>query len=244
VLKYGECITLYSNGNGTWTYWVSFSIIDFTTNNYISGVLPYSYGGTGLAVLGSAGQQLRVNAGATALEYFTYAMTNGSGTTANGTAIDLGGTLSADATLSSNTFNFNIAHSTSSRNTRFSAAGNMQMWNGATSGQTTLEYNPSGYLTLPSVKINPTGATFTVGATLDIRGASTSVSDLSLRATGSGGVLAFAVTNAGTVMLDTITAATTTSAITYSAPRTHWLRGLNSPSVSPMLYEHLISRLA
>lgn len=39
--------------------------------NGVTGTLPYTNGGTGLATLGTALQQLRVNAGGTALEYFT-----------------------------------------------------------------------------------------------------------------------------------------------------------------------------
>jgi hypothetical protein len=48
----------------------------FTTGNInlaseVTGTLPITNGGTGLTALGTALQQLRVNAGATALEYFT-----------------------------------------------------------------------------------------------------------------------------------------------------------------------------
>lgn len=48
----------------------------FTTGNInlaseVTGTLPVANGGTGLSVLGSANQLIRVNAGATALEYFT-----------------------------------------------------------------------------------------------------------------------------------------------------------------------------
>lgn len=200
VIKYGECITLYSNGNGTWTYWVSFSVINFSTNNYFDGVLPFAYGGTGLSVLGTAGQQLRVNAGATALEYFTFALSNGSGTTANGIAVDLGGTLNSAATISSNAFDITIAHSTGSRNTRFSAAGNFQIWNGATSGQTTFEYNPTGFNSLPSVRINPNGATFTQNAVFHIYGESTS-SSLVVRVDNSAGTQLLGLTQNGTLNL-------------------------------------------
>ena len=41
--------------------------IDLTTK--VTGVLPYANGGTGLSSLGSAGQALKVNSGATALEF-------------------------------------------------------------------------------------------------------------------------------------------------------------------------------
>jgi len=199
VIKYGQCITLYSNGNGTWTYWVAFSVINLTTNNYLSGVLPYSYGGTGLSALGTANQQLRVNAGATALEYFTptsFALTNGSGTTANSTAVDLGGTLTSAATINSNTFDLTIAHSTSSRNTRFTAAGDFKIWNGVTSGEPVFWVNPSGYNSLPSLRLNPSGATFTQNGLLHLRGSGTSSNNL-FYMTDSAGTLRLSLTENG-----------------------------------------------
>jgi hypothetical protein len=45
------------------------STIDLTTK--VTGTLPTTKGGTGLATLGTASQELRVNSGATALEYYT-----------------------------------------------------------------------------------------------------------------------------------------------------------------------------
>lgn len=48
--------------------------------NGVIGTLPAHHGGTGLSALGSASQLLRVNAGATALEYFTPSYPTGSGT--------------------------------------------------------------------------------------------------------------------------------------------------------------------
>jgi len=57
----------------------------------------------GWTSLGTAGQLLKVNSGATALEFFTpsylTALTNGNGTTANGSAVDLGGTQSANIAI-------------------------------------------------------------------------------------------------------------------------------------------------
>lgn len=41
------------------------------TGSGISGTLPYTRGGTGLGALGTAGQSFRVNAGATAIEWYT-----------------------------------------------------------------------------------------------------------------------------------------------------------------------------
>lgn len=52
---------------------LSVSNISLTTE--VTGVLPIANGGTDLSALGSALQQLRVNAGGTALEYFTPAAT-------------------------------------------------------------------------------------------------------------------------------------------------------------------------
>ena len=45
------------------------STINLTTK--VTGTLPLTNGGTGLATLGTASQELRVNSGATALEYYT-----------------------------------------------------------------------------------------------------------------------------------------------------------------------------
>jgi len=53
------------------------------------GILDYNRGGTGLGTLGTANQLLRVNAGATALEYFTPTWTSNTGTVTNFSANDL-----------------------------------------------------------------------------------------------------------------------------------------------------------
>jgi len=57
---------LISGGVGTLPLWGK---IGLTT--HVSGILPFANGGTGLSTLGLANDLLRVNAGATALEYFT-----------------------------------------------------------------------------------------------------------------------------------------------------------------------------
>lgn len=49
-------------------------LLDLTSQ--VTGTLPFGNGGTGLAALGTGLQQLRVNAGATALEYFTLTFPN------------------------------------------------------------------------------------------------------------------------------------------------------------------------
>jgi len=54
-----------------------------------SGLLSYTRGGTGLGSLGTANQILRVNAWATALEYFTPTWTSNTGTVTNFSANDL-----------------------------------------------------------------------------------------------------------------------------------------------------------
>jgi len=51
------------------------STINLTTK--VTGTLPYTNGGTGLATLGTAGQALVVNSGATALQYSTVGATAG-----------------------------------------------------------------------------------------------------------------------------------------------------------------------
>lgn len=75
---------LRGNGSGFTT-----GAIDLATAD-VTGILPYSKGGTGLSTLGSANQQLRVNGAGTALEYFTpsgggsgWSLTGNSGTTSS-----------------------------------------------------------------------------------------------------------------------------------------------------------------
>ena len=63
------------------------STINLTTK--VTGTLPVANGGTGLTALGTAAQVLRVNSGATALEYAT---------PASGSYVFLGETSAANAT--------------------------------------------------------------------------------------------------------------------------------------------------
>jgi hypothetical protein len=60
-----KVLTLDAAGNIIWS--------NVSTNfaNGITGILSFANGGTGLSVLGTANQQLRINAAGTALEYFT-----------------------------------------------------------------------------------------------------------------------------------------------------------------------------
>lgn len=58
----------------------------------VTGTLPFGNGGTGLATLGTANQQLRVNSGATALEYFTeVTLYTGNGTLSGNRIVDANG---------------------------------------------------------------------------------------------------------------------------------------------------------
>jgi len=73
---------------------------------WIGTIIPVANGGTALQALGTANQQLRVNAGATALEYFTASgggsgdITNGGNTT--GAAITIGTNDAFDLNLETN----------------------------------------------------------------------------------------------------------------------------------------------
>lgn len=83
---------------------IGFGSVDLSQSNAVgSSILAYANGGTGLSTLGTSLQYLRTNAGATALEWATlptpFALTNGNGTTANGTAVDLGGTLTGNVNI-------------------------------------------------------------------------------------------------------------------------------------------------
>jgi hypothetical protein len=76
------------------------STINLTTK--VTGTLPLTNGGTGLATLGTAAQELRVNSGATALEYYTptvassdYVKLATSTITANTTAVTFDGYFSS-----------------------------------------------------------------------------------------------------------------------------------------------------
>lgn len=62
----------------------------------------------GFGSYGTAGQLLKVNSGATGFDFFTpsylTALTNGNGTTANGTAVDLGGALTGNVAITGSDF--------------------------------------------------------------------------------------------------------------------------------------------
>lgn len=93
----GGTVTSVAASGGTTG--MSFTGSPITTSGTLTltGTLAIANGGSGLTSLGTANQLLRVNAGATALEYFTpsylTALSNGNGTTANGSAVDLGGVI-------------------------------------------------------------------------------------------------------------------------------------------------------
>lgn len=77
-------------GNGS-----GFTAGNINLTSEVTGTLPTANGGTGLSSLGTANQQLRVNAGGTALEYFTPSA--GSGDISNG-----GNTTGAAITIGTN----------------------------------------------------------------------------------------------------------------------------------------------
>lgn len=55
-----------------WTGSTNLAVLGTVTNGtWSAGTIAYSKGGTGLTALGTANQLLRVNSGASALEYFT-----------------------------------------------------------------------------------------------------------------------------------------------------------------------------
>jgi len=68
----------------------------------VSGVLPFANGGVGLSTLGTALQQLRVNAGATALEYFTPAAAGAPGGADTQVQFNDAGAFGGDAGLTYN----------------------------------------------------------------------------------------------------------------------------------------------
>ena len=77
-----------------------------------SGLLSYTRGGTGLGSLGTANQILRVNAGATSLEYFTPTWTSNTGTVTNFSANDL-------TTFTDPLFTVNVTNSTTTPDLTF-----------------------------------------------------------------------------------------------------------------------------
>jgi len=103
---YIEAITI---GGGTGT------VTSIATTSPITGgtiTTTGTLGIGGLTTFGTAGQLIKTNAGATGWEYFTptylTALTNGSGTTASGSAVDLGGTLTGSVTIDAAASNFQI----------------------------------------------------------------------------------------------------------------------------------------
>lgn len=109
----------------------------------------------------------------------------------------LGGSysLASANVISTATFDVTFSHS-NGKNLRIENTGAFQIWNGATSGQPTLQYNPTGFNSLPSFRLNPNGATFTQNAIFHIRGESTS-SNLALRIDDSAGTQLMGLTQNG-----------------------------------------------
>ena len=76
ILVLGDVLAIGTPSDGTVTNAkIAASTIDLTTK--VTGTLPYTNGGTGLSALGTAGQALVVNSGATALQYSTVGATAG-----------------------------------------------------------------------------------------------------------------------------------------------------------------------
>ena len=76
ILVLGDVLSIGTPSDGTVTNAkIAASTIDLTTK--VTGTLPYTNGGTGLSTLGTAGQALVVNSGATALQYSTVGATAG-----------------------------------------------------------------------------------------------------------------------------------------------------------------------
>jgi len=85
ILVLGDVLAIGTPSDGTVTNAkIAASTIDLTTK--VTGTLPVANGGTGLAALGTAGQALVVNSGATALQYSTVGGTNTPAFMANRTA--------------------------------------------------------------------------------------------------------------------------------------------------------------
>lgn len=130
---------LKNNGSGT----LSYSTV--ALGSEVSGTLPYTNGGTGLSALGTALQQLRVNAGATALEYFTPAAALTFGTdnqipyvNAGGTDFDYGN-LTFDGTIGNVTGNWDVSG--------YVEAGNLRIATNTFSSQNAdgnIIYSPNG----------------------------------------------------------------------------------------------------
>jgi hypothetical protein len=139
----------------------------------VTGFLPIANGGTGLTSLGTAGQVLRVNAGATALEYAT--ISSGSGTVTSVSVVNANGfdgtvatpTVAAAITLKTTVNGILKGNSTSGV---VSAATSGTDYAPATSGSSILYGNSAGGFSNVTVG---TGLTFTSG-TLTATGGSSS----------------------------------------------------------------------
>jgi hypothetical protein len=128
------------------------STINLTTK--VTGTLPVANGGTGLATLGTAAQELRVNSGATALEYYTPTVASSdfvklaTGTISSQTSISFDGYFTSaydiykffiyDCTLNNtaNAFSLRFRRSNADVTTsNYRSVINGAYWNSATGGQ-------------------------------------------------------------------------------------------------------------
>jgi hypothetical protein len=87
---------------------LAFGSIDLSQSAAVgSSILGIANGGTALSALGSANQLLRVNSGATALEYYTSVFSNGLTAITGGAR--LGGTLTQTTLINPSTYDFEVA---------------------------------------------------------------------------------------------------------------------------------------
>lgn len=94
----------------TWTGSTNLSVLGTVTNGtWSAGTIAYSKGGTGLTALGTANQLLRVNSGASALEYFTPTWTSNTGTvTSVSMTVPTGLTVTGSPVTTAGTFDITL----------------------------------------------------------------------------------------------------------------------------------------
>ena len=202
----------------------------------------------GWTSLGTAGQLLKVNSGATALEFFTpsylTALTNGNGTTANGSAVDLGGTATGNISINdsaSGTNLFYIGQGTkfqrfdsyttqgASLNVNNSGTYRTYLALGEQSAYLDLVQNPSTII--KSIGFDATGVILNLGsdATGDTyyRNSSGYFTRLAAGTNGhvltlAGGIPSWAAPSGGSSVLSALTAATGSNTINNAANAQEW----------------------
>jgi hypothetical protein len=84
----------------------------------LTGTLPLTNGGTGLATLGTAAQELRVNSGATALEYYTPTVASSDFVLLASTDASSSASVSFDGYFSATYKNYKVIFTTIKKSTR------------------------------------------------------------------------------------------------------------------------------